>query len=373
MKITVKRLARDERGKVLIIVLILLVAGGLILPPLLGLMSTGLITGTVYEMKTDELYAADAGVEDAVWKIQYHVEELPGPCGGPDWSYDISDVNGKSVDVTITYVNNQTGSLTYKITSIATTDSNSHTTIESYVEEIIGGELDIFSGVLSSKGDINFISHGSTVTGDIYYVGTLDPNFTHISGNETKVGLDAFPTAEEDLAFAEMLKSQAMAGGNHTGDMNISSNITLNSTYITGNLDINSDFTLAGIVYVKGSISASKDITIYGAGPSIALVAEGSITFEKLGTASNTDNFIIMSLSSDGIYFKKEATLSAVIYAPNGPITFNKDATVSGSIVGADITVKKDASLEYVAKWSGFDLPGQLPGLVEIKTYSINP
>jgi len=379
MKTGAKGLGRDEQGRVMMLVLVLLVVGGLMLAPLLGLMSTGLAAGQVYENSTDGLYAADAGVEDALWNIQQGVAELPGPaCGGGDpnyWSYPMTDdVNGRHVEVTITYVNNQTGSLTYKIASIATADSNSRTTIESYVQAIIGGEFDIFSGVLSSKGDIDFISHGSTITGDIYYVGTLDPDFTHISGNETKVTVDDFPTSAQDLAFAQMLKEEAMAGQNYTGDMNINSDTTLGSVYIDGNLNIQQDVTvtITGIVYVTGSITAAKDYTLTGSGSRIALVAEGSIDIRKVSDLGNEAECIIMSVSGD-IAIKKEATVTGLIYAPSGQISFDKNATVNGSIVGESITVKKDASLAYVGKWTGFDLPGQLPGRLIIKTYNINP
>jgi len=102
MKMYCSRLMREEKGKVLIMVLILLVVGGLILTPLLGLMQTGLIAGQVYEKKAAELYAADAGVEHAIWKIQhkqiqfdeandYDYYHYPEPLG----------VNGKEVDVEI--------------------------------------------------------------------------------------------------------------------------------------------------------------------------------------------------------------------------------------------------------------------------------
>jgi len=131
-----KRIISDENGKVLILTLILLVVGGLILTPLLGLMITGIAAGQVYEKKTDELYAADAGVEDAICKINHQVEELPDPpCGGGDpesWCYSIADVNGKSVEITITYVNN----LTYQVVSIAT-GNGSRTEVEAYVTRTI--------------------------------------------------------------------------------------------------------------------------------------------------------------------------------------------------------------------------------------------
>jgi hypothetical protein len=84
---------REEKGAVLIMVLILLVVGGLILTPLLGLMSTGLIAGQVYEKKTDELYAADAGIEDALWRIKHNIEI-------PTDGYNLT-VNNKYVWVTV--------------------------------------------------------------------------------------------------------------------------------------------------------------------------------------------------------------------------------------------------------------------------------
>jgi hypothetical protein len=74
MEVAMKRIISDENGKVLILTLVLLIVGGLIMTPLLGLMTTGLVAGQVYEKKTAELYAADAGIEDALWKIQHDIE-----------------------------------------------------------------------------------------------------------------------------------------------------------------------------------------------------------------------------------------------------------------------------------------------------------
>lgn len=53
----------------MILALILLVVGGLVASSLLAYMSTGLIASEVYERKMAELYAADAGVEDALHNI----------------------------------------------------------------------------------------------------------------------------------------------------------------------------------------------------------------------------------------------------------------------------------------------------------------
>lgn len=69
MKRTLNKLRRGEKGQALIIVLILMVLGGLIIAPLLGFMSAGLVAGQVFEVKMEGLYAADAGIEDSLWKL----------------------------------------------------------------------------------------------------------------------------------------------------------------------------------------------------------------------------------------------------------------------------------------------------------------
>jgi hypothetical protein len=106
MKSGVKRLIRDEKGQ-LNIVLILLIVGGLIITPLLGLMGTGLLTGEAYEDTMHALYAADAGVEDALWRIKnVELAEFLGYYDEYDyynqWLYSLNQsVNDYSVNYTI--------------------------------------------------------------------------------------------------------------------------------------------------------------------------------------------------------------------------------------------------------------------------------
>ena len=56
-------------------VLVLLAVGGLLIPPLLSLVATSLMLEEVHETSTEEFYAADAGIEDALWQIK--ADELP--------------------------------------------------------------------------------------------------------------------------------------------------------------------------------------------------------------------------------------------------------------------------------------------------------
>jgi hypothetical protein len=145
MKAGLTGLIRAEKGQALVLAVILLLIGGLIAAPLLAYMGTGLITGEVYEKRTAELYAADAGIEDALWKIQ-NGEVVLCP-GQPHYSYNVSDVNGKKVDVTITLVNNTTNSVTYRIESTASADGSA-TAVQAYIDGAIVSAN--YSGILDS-------------------------------------------------------------------------------------------------------------------------------------------------------------------------------------------------------------------------------
>ena len=101
---------------------------------LLGLMGTGLGAGGVYERKTAELYAADAGVEDAIWRIQTN-----------NLTFDANDraylepltVNDRSVNVTV-YLEDVDPTacgknFTYQILSTAVSADGSETEVEAHV------------------------------------------------------------------------------------------------------------------------------------------------------------------------------------------------------------------------------------------------
>ena len=70
IRVSLLRAKREQAGQAFVIVLILMLLGGLIIAPLLAFMGTGLKSGQVFEKKTTELYAADAGIEDGIWQVQ---------------------------------------------------------------------------------------------------------------------------------------------------------------------------------------------------------------------------------------------------------------------------------------------------------------
>jgi len=100
-------LRKNESGQgALAIVIILLMLGAIILTPLLVFMSTGLKAGGVYESKLQEFYAADAGVEDGLWRIKN--DQLSGYdeyTYSTSYIYDLpGEINNENVHVNITNV-----------------------------------------------------------------------------------------------------------------------------------------------------------------------------------------------------------------------------------------------------------------------------
>jgi len=117
------RLISGEKGQTLIMVMVMMLISALIIAPMLSHVGTGLKTGKdVYEERMKLFYAADAGVEDALWYLQgearmksldtdwepddtnwvlnppYEVTDDDSGLGKPD------DINDDQVEFTISYI-----------------------------------------------------------------------------------------------------------------------------------------------------------------------------------------------------------------------------------------------------------------------------
>lgn len=351
MRSIMKGVIGGQKGAAaLTLVLILLVLGGLILTPLLGLMSTGLMAGQVYERKTDELYAADAGVEDAMWRIKY--ESIPAGSwetsgDRPGWQvYDYPDllsVGGKSVDVVVyrkdwdpqVCVEN----LTYQILSTAATDDEggtaaivSSTTIESYVDAQYT-LANLFNNAITSLGDVT-IKPGSTVNGTVQYGdgGTLSDPKGGINGATINETYQNWPTFEDLFTiYWNQVKNLTAYTAN---TINIPAGTSQSDPYIIGPLRAEpSGGTLTidgagwiafnGTVYVKGNLDSKphsgqninlNGATIFADGtiytwPKIALTGSGciiaklDITFQP-SMESNPDDFVFVMSIEGKVHFQ---------------------------------------------------------------------
>ena len=77
MRGILQTIKNSERGQVLPIVLALLALGGLTVASSLSYVSTGLNSGRIIDEKVKGIYAAEAGIEDAIWSLK--MGTLPSP------------------------------------------------------------------------------------------------------------------------------------------------------------------------------------------------------------------------------------------------------------------------------------------------------
>ncbi len=96
-------LKKGEEGVTLLVVLVMMTVGSVLIIPTLNFISTSVQTGEVFEEKLEGLYAAEAGVEDALWKM---VNDKPSSF---PHSYELTDINGMTVSVVIDTVSEIAG------------------------------------------------------------------------------------------------------------------------------------------------------------------------------------------------------------------------------------------------------------------------
>jgi hypothetical protein len=368
MKIAAKTLIRDEKGAAIVLALILLLVGGLISAPLLSHMGSGLLAGEVYEARTAELYAADAGVEDAIWKIQNQdAVEGAWPCNpsSPPFTYNITDVNGSAVTVSVAYVDG----LTYHVVSNATGDNDSKTQVESYIyygsewRDLLDFGVVALNGdiILSGTSELNSYPTGnnthiyangnidvggnSKVYGEAVATGTITYNPGAITPGP--VTENFFPPLEFYLPDLSLYLAEAETGEFIDGDLHITSNRTIGPAYITGDLNLSSqaDLTLEGAVWVEGTIKTQGGSQIQGEGPLVAV----SYVDIKGSAAPATEAMPVIISSESYISAEGDSDSFMVLYAPNGEVNVAGSGAVNGAIIGQEIkiSISKKCNLVY--------------------------
>jgi len=361
MKRILNKLQRNQRGVVLIIVLILLAVGGLTIAPMLSHMSTGLKAGQTYERKTNEYYAADAGVEDALWQITMGQRGPLFPSEeGDQWTYTIDDINGKSVAITIDldYLNDDaSGKDVYKIDSTATSAGGGYTTIQSYVT-FGGGFAFLLDNAITSPGDVT-LQPGSVVSGDVQYNGELDNKGT-IIGDEITDPLPDWPTVQEfvDFYFPDVAGETPFA----SSTINLNGiDDTIGPVYRIGDLDINNSsatpamLTLDGTIYITGDLSFSgpkafmldlNNQTIFVESPSAD--PQKAINFTDNCTISGSGCIIAVG----DIYYSPKTQTGpddfVLVMSIDGEILFQPQGDYYGCIVGnTNVNLQPGATLTY--------------------------
>jgi Tfp pilus assembly protein PilX len=392
-----KRLLRDEKGASLVMVLILLLISGLIIGPLLSYMGTGLITGEVYEMRTDELYAADAGIEDAVWKIQNKDGYLPCSPSSYSRNYTITDVNGKSVAVDITCEYAVDGmTYTYRVLSTATGDGSgtvasvSGTQIEAYVSGVSTDYAGLLDNVITSQNGIDY-SPPSRV--DINYPEGHGPVDYYDGTWPTPDMLADFywPDVKDEMHYdgdteIDLKGTSCPPGPIYINDEeNNSWPWGLGPLYVDGGLEIlNSSndpatLTLNGTIYITGDtlITPNKEMTLDLNGQTIFVASDSADPQKALwigGKCSIIGPGCIIAVGD--VYFEPNIPVGMTepifILSVSGETTLQPGGDFYGAIAGSvEVTLQPGTSLDYPEAGFGDDI--NFPGFGEPKqlVYSI--
>jgi len=354
------RLKKDEGGYALALVLILLILIGLIIGPLLVLMTTTLMSAYRHEEGMLGFYAADAGIEDAAYKIQHEDGNLPEDVG---FSYGYPEypalyVNDSEVHVAIQRVSSEDpDDEVYMITSTATSGGGS-TTVESYVK---ADRVDLSSfadHAITTNGEVTWQPPGADPPIDppdsIEYDPEYWPTAEEVAAYfwEDVKNLTPFPSATIDVKYTDSI-----------GPLYRNDSLTIKSTssedktatlggtvYVTGDLAILPGWTLNlndKTIFVEGSITKLQ-CKLRGSG---SIIAVGNIEF-KPNIDSDPNEFIfVMSIG--------------------GTVTFEPQDDFFGAVAGdVKVQLRPDATVT-LGDSSGFEWPSGGVAALDTLTYTI--
>jgi len=377
MKIAMKRLIIDEKGAALILALILLLIGGLISAALLGHMGAGILAGQVHERRTAELYAADAGVEDAIWKIQNSDGYLPCSPGSPPRNYTITDadgrvaeVNDKRVEVTIDYADSRA----YRVTATSITEGGTHTTIQAYVYG-----FSFPDNAITAKKDVD-LGNNVYVDGWIQYGENLNPkpNAEFDPDKTINEVYTNWPSSGElydyyystyinGKTFDEYYSEDCVIDADSTpsvgsiycdgyldfmsSDNSVKKELALGGTiYVNGNLYVGDypeakDFTLnldGQTIFCEGDIYVTGKTDIIGSG---SIIAKGNIHFEPNFTGS--DDYILLLALEGNLEFWPTGDFTGFVISVDGQVDFKPGGIFKGSVAG-DVIVDLESNVTVI-------------------------
>jgi hypothetical protein len=347
----IKRKLKGEAGLALPMVLILLVLGGFLVVPTLSLMTTNLNANRVVDQANLRLYAADAGVADALWRLNY--AGLKPPAG---WQLP-EQINGGTVNVTLS----QVSAKLYNIVSIATLPGGS-TTVEALVS--LGGNPWFFDNAITSANNVT-IKPNCVIRGKVVYTNSIDNKGDVIPAPiKDQYVPDRWPNADVvNTFFYNEVSSVGQTSGtrtinisstsckeatpceipvvNHNGDLTITGDgwAKLTGTvYVTGTLTIDSvNLNLnKKTLFAKNNIYVTKNSYIYGAG---CVVAWGNVEFKPGSVAATSSDYVF-------------------ILSVNGTVFAAPQAQWNGSVAGYNVEYWPGGTLQWTTPPSdGLDFP----------------
>jgi len=372
MKSVMKKLVIDEKGAALILALILLLIGGLISAALLGHMGSGILAGEVYEKRTAELYAADAGVEDAIWKIQ-HGEVSACPAQPIEPPYNIN-VNGKNVTVYIEY---DVGNGMYRISSIAITDGNgdggiaaidSSTAVEAYVSSLYMDFSALLDHAIVSYDTID-VQPNNLVDGDVWL-----PDEDNLEIHDPSA-ITGEVKDEDDLSITWPTVGQLSAYYlDDLGDapdpgpsIDVGYTKIIGPCYRDGDLVVDNTgdpdtLVLGGTVYVAGDLEFRQSGTSHNYTVDLnghTIFAEGNIIFPSHVVGISGPGCII-AVGDIGFQPSIVGDDFVLVMSITGTVDFNPSGDFTGCIAGnVHVQLQPNCTINWISpEGKGLDFPG---------------
>lgn len=345
----------EERGDSLPLALIVLAVGSLLIAPLLAQVSSGFQTTTKVERTTHAQYAADAGVEFALWSLVHDADVRNAVLGAPGTVEELTlpgAVNDSTPTVRLVAVQTseveQAGpsqKLQYAIFGNNTSRTN---TVD------VSGSGHRVIGDVHSNNQFRVTGSGHSVLGTVTYSGDISVvGVGHYfdpppPGNPSPSAAIAFPLSWDaaELAPGGTLAAEADAAGMYT--------LHHDRWQVMG----------AGVVVPPGLHYCLDDVHISGAG-----VTGSDVTIVALGTIDVSGSAIAFTPYVPGLTFfsAKQATTNVIsisgsgntggtAYAPDGKISLTGSG---GTIVGAFLGDRVDiAGSGATIQLADIDMPG---------------
>ena len=352
-------MARGKKGQVLLLALMIMFVGAIILTGLFQYLGTSLLLATRGEENAVNYYAADSGIEDALYSLMnnqsYEQRDYP-------LNYSNSGMNNRVVNVSIVNNPEGLGNTTYKVTSTATHNKSGESTIiESYVRATPIKFWEFGKDAITSNCSVT-IQKGTNplVNGSVTYVcdGGLvcpgdqcppdpqpgDPPCCHILPpslpHQDADGIDWWP---ETWAIKEYFKDQVENGAHITADetgvvrinMADPSYASLGPLYVDGNLELYSSVdlastSLAGVVYVTGDLTINDNtrFTLNLSNQVIFVENEDAIIGDSIGTG-HADVLIESEVKKTGAWTKGIAFAGSGAIFAIGDIWFQPKMSTS--------------------------------------------
>jgi hypothetical protein len=382
MQHILRRLLKNQKGQVFIVVLILMLLSALIITPLLSYQYSGRAATNLNEVRMMEQYAADAGVEDAFNRIRakhiFTPDDLPKSTGDTVLYDPGIFLNGMTVTpVAITYWDENT----FKVVAAASEGKRSGTVITSYLTIANFFEY-LLKNAITSPSHVNVENNG-TVDGIIQTPDlelgngvTFDPE-NHDTSPVTWppfIGLSDYYKGQIPLAN--------YVSGPYT--ITLSSNTAVGPLYVDGDLTIDASAGgfgyLDGIVYVTGRVEfLNKAMTLKlgdnNAAVSYAIYAEGQGCPDYTPTGSPPGNYSIYIppkvnlygpgsiISEKSILFKPNVASEDFLFvlSTHGNVEMqpSNNTSFTGSIAGdVNVLIEQNNTIKWAEPPPFLNVPG---------------